>query len=280
MNPLAIADVIKGIRNLPSLPILVVELLSSFEQQDINLNALAEKVSHDQALTAKTLRLANSSFYGLSRKVTTIQQAITILGFDSVRALISTSAITSNLPTDKSSAFDFQLFWQHAIGVALCSKHIARTVGLSQNYAFVCGLLHDVGKLVLTTNFPLQYQAVIKHRDTEDCHVLDAERAVLGIDHTVVGRLLAENWKFPVLMQKAICNHHAPSQFDLGDIPSVVHVANAMVHALDIMHAPCGLVPELSDAAWKSLKMSEGDLRRVYRDTESEFEEACQILTA
>lgn len=280
MNSLTIADVIKGIRDLPSLPIVVVELLSSFEQQDINLNALAEKVSHDQALTAKALRLANSSFYGLSRKVTTIQQAITILGFDSVRALISTAAITHNLPAGKSSAFDFQSFWQHAIGVALCSKHIARTVGLNQNYAFVCGLLHDVGKLVLTTNFPLQYQVVMKHRDAEDCHILNAERAVLGIDHTVVGRLLAENWKFPVLMQKAIFNHHAPSQSDLGDIPSVVHVANAMAHALDITHDPSGLVPELSDAAWKSLKMSEADLRRVYRDTESEFEEACQILTA
>lgn len=280
MNSLAIADVIKSIRDLPSLPIVVMELLSSFEQQDINISALAEKVSHDQALAAKTLRLANSSFYGLSRKVTTIQQAITILGFDSVRALISAASITGNFPADRDSSFNFQAFWRHAVGTALCSKQIARAAGLNQDYAFVCGLLHDIGKLVLTTRFPSQYQEAMNYRDAHDCHILKAEKAVLGVDHPLVGRLLAENWKFPVLMQKAILNHHGPDQSDLGNIPSVVHVANAIVHALDITDEPNGLVPEISDSAWKSLNLSATDLRRVYRDTESEFEEACQVLTA
>ncbi|MGV3741865.1 MAG: HDOD domain-containing protein, partial [Burkholderiaceae bacterium] len=93
------------------------------------------------------------------------------------------------------------------------------------------------------------------------------------------GRLLAESWKFPLMMQNAIGNHHDPAPADLGDLPCVVHIANAVVHALNLVDEPNGLVPEISDKAWKSLTISEPDLQRVMRETESEFEEACQILT-
>ena len=103
---------------------------------------------------------------------------------------------------------------------------------------------------------------------------------MLGITHALAGRLLAENWKFPALMQNAIANHHEPLQADLGDLPCVVHVASAVVHALNLVDEPNGLVPAISEKAWNSLNISEPDLRRVLRDTELEFEEACQILAA
>lgn len=280
MNTLSMADVVKSIRDLPSLPTIVMDLLSSFEQPDINVGILADKVSQDQALAAKTLRLANSSFYGLSRKVTTIQQAITILGFDSVRALISAASITSNFRAVPNFPFNFSNFWRHAAGTALCSKQIAKIVGLNQDYAFVCGLLHDIGILVSITRFPQHYQEALKYRNLHDCHVIEAEKAVIGVDHTVVGHLLAENWKFPAVMQRAILNHHMPTQADMGGIPSVVHVANAIVHALDITDDSDDLIPDLSDEAWRSLNLSTADLHFVYRRTEAEFEEVCQILTS
>jgi putative nucleotidyltransferase with HDIG domain len=280
MNTLSVAQVVKTIRDLPSLSIVVTDLISSFETSDANIAELAEKVSQDQALTAKTLRLANSSFYGLSRKVTTIQQAIMVLGFDSVRALISAASIVDNFYGARESTDDFNVFWRHSIGTALCSKHIARAAGLNQNYAFICGLLHDIGKLVLTTRFPDQYREAVKYRNEHDSHAIDAEKAVLGITHAAIGRLLADSWKFPVLMQNAIANHHEPAKADLGGMPCIVHVANALVHGLDLVDEPKGLVPEVSEAAWKSLSISEPDLRRVLRDTELEFEEACQILAA
>jgi putative nucleotidyltransferase with HDIG domain len=280
MNTLSIEQVVKTIRDLPSLSIVVMDLIKSFESSDVNIAALAEKVSQDQALAAKTLRLANSSFYGLSRKVTTIQQAIIILGFDSVRALISAASIVESFSGGRGAGDSFHIFWRHAIGTALCSKHIAHIAGLNQNYAFICGLVHDIGKLVLTTRFPDQYREAMKYRDQHDIHGIDAEKAVLGITHAVAGRLLAESWKFPVLMQNAIANHHEPGQADLGDLPCVVHVANAVVHALNLVDESNGLVPEISEKAWKSLNISEADLRRVLHETESEFEEACQILAA
>lgn len=278
MNSIAVTDVIKRVRDLPSPSLVVTDLMRSFEEPDVNIGVLAEMVSHDQALTAKTLRLANSSFYGLSHKVATIQQAITVLGFDSVRALVVAAGATENFPRGGHPAFNFDAFWRHAIGTAVCTKHIASAANLNGNYAFVCGLLHDIGKMVLVTCFSSQYQEVVKQRNKLDCHVLEAERAVLGIDHAMVGQLVCENWKFPALIQKAVANHHDPEPADMGEMPSAVHVANAIAHALDLGSEENDLVPEISESAWKSLNLSAADLRSIFRKTEAEFEDACQIL--
>lgn len=280
MTHLSPDDVAKGIRNLPSLPVVVIDVLKSFEQVDANVGALAEKVAKDQALAAKTLRIANSSFYGLSRRVTTIQQAITILGFDSVRALIAAAAVTDIFSGAIHGSFDFKAFWRHSMGTGLCAKMLARHIKLNQDHAFVCGLLHDIGRLVLVTRFPDQYSAAMKYRDEKDCYVMEAERSVLGTDHPAVGRALADHWKFPLIMQKAIANHHNPQRDDLHDIPAIVHVADAAAHALDMTQDDDDLVPVVSDDAWKSLGLDVSGFRAVCRDTEAEFEEACQVLFA
>lgn len=278
MTQLSPEDISKGIRNLPSLPVVVIDVLRSFEQVDANVGALAEKVAKDQALAAKTLRIANSSFYGLSRKVTTIQQAITILGFDSVRALIAAAAVTDVFSGDMHGALDFKSFWRHAMGTGLCAKMLARKIKLNQDHAFVCGLLHDIGRLVLVSRFPDQYDAAMKYRDENDCYVIEAERAVLGTDHPAVGRALADYWKFPLVMQKAIANHHNPQRDDLRDIPAIVHVADAAAHALDMSQDDDDLVPVVSDEAWKSLGLAASDFRSVFCESEAEFEDACKIL--
>lgn len=280
MTALVLADVVKNIRDLPALPLIVIELIKSFEQEDVGVSELADKVSLDQALAAKTLRLANSSFYGLQSKVKTIRQAITVLGFDSVRALVSTAAIIDTFSGGDNTAFDFKTFWRHAIGTALCAKSLARALKLNQDYAFISGLLHDIGRLVLVTRFPQQYAEAITYRRAQDCYMLDAETSVLGLNHTMVGRALAEYWKFPPLIQRAIANHHAPVAQDLGDIPCVVHVANAVAHALDLSGQEDDLVPPIAEAAWDSLNIAPAMLRTTFSETESEFEEACQILAA
>jgi HD-like signal output (HDOD) protein len=114
MNRLTPEQLAVGVQDLPSLPAVVMELLSSIEQEDIDISVLAKKVSYDQALTAKTLRLANSSTYGLQVKVTTIQQAITFLGFQTTRNLITAAAITGCFPSGRCVGFHDKGFWRHS----------------------------------------------------------------------------------------------------------------------------------------------------------------------
>lgn len=279
MTTLSLADVIKSVRDLPSLPAVVAELMTSFDQTDASIDLLADKVSRDQALTAKTLRIANSSFYGLPRKVTTIQQAIIILGMDSIRTLITAAAVSDKFASSQHAAFDFKVFWRHSVSTALCAKLLAREAKLNQDAAFITGLLHDIGKLVLVTSFPDQYSQAIAYRRTHDCYMLEAERKVLGVDHIVAGLALAEHWKFPVIIQRAIGSHHAPKIQDHGDIPGLVHVADAIAHALDLSRLEDDLVPPMSESAWNSFNVSPDAIQALFRGTESEFEEACQIFT-
>lgn len=279
MSNITLEQAVDKIRDLPSLPSVVVQLIRTFGQADVGVGELAAQIAKDQALAAKTLRLANSSFYGLQSKVRTIDQAITVLGFDSVRSLVTAAGIVGQFGA-ADGPFDFTGFWRHAVGTAVGAKSVARLCGCNQEYAFVSGLLHDIGRLVLVTRFPEQYAQVLAVQQEHDGELLLAERNVLGVDHALVGRTLARHWKFPELIQRAIGDHHAPMRDDLGDIPSVVHVANVIVHALDLGGEPDEPVPPLAQDAFDSLRIDADGLRRVFAETEAEFENACQILTA
>ncbi|WEF31159.1 HDOD domain-containing protein [Pseudoduganella chitinolytica] len=212
-------EVVEGLGDLPSLPAVVMELLNSIDQEDVDIGLLARKVSHDQALTAKTLRLANSSAYGFQVKVTTIQQAITYLGFETTRNLITAAAVTGCFAEGKCAGFDHKAFWRHSIGSAACAKVLARHMRFNQDYAFTAGLLHDIGRLVLVSGFPRHYERVLAWRAQHDSTLLLAERTVLGIDHVEAGLALAEHWNFSDTMRLAIGGHHAPTRPGPASLP-------------------------------------------------------------
>jgi putative nucleotidyltransferase with HDIG domain len=278
MSLLLLDDLVRGLKDLPSLPAVVMELLTSIDQEDVDISVLAKKVSHDQALTAKTLRLANSSLYGLQVKVTTIQQAITFLGFQTTRNLITAAAVTGCFAEGQCPGFDDKAFWRHSIAAAACCKVLARRMRFNQDYAFTAGLLHDIGRLVLVSGYPAQYQEVLEYRAAQDCTVLEAERAIMGLDHVVAGVALAEHWNFSDTMRLAIAHHHDPETVGAGFLATIVHVANAIVHALDVARDDNDLVPAVSSVAWNALGLNEESYLHVFRETELQFEEITMVL--
>jgi putative nucleotidyltransferase with HDIG domain len=280
MSELNSEDLAAGLNDLPSLPAVVMELLGSIDQQDIDVSVLAKKLSHDQALTAKTLRLANSSLYGLQVKVTTIQQAITFLGFQTTRNLIIAVAVTGCFPSGRCPAFDDKAFWRHSIATAACARVLARRMRFNQDYAFTAGLLHDIGRLVLVSTQPERYQEALALRAERDCELLDAERAVLGVDHVETGVALAEHWNFSDTMRQAIACHHAPETQGAGFLAGIVHAANAIAHALDLACDEDELVPAVSAAVWTALGLSEESYLHAFHETELQFEEMSAILMA
>jgi len=280
MTLLTLADVALRLGDLPSLPVVVMELLTSIDQEDVDVSVLAKKVSLDQALTAKTLRLANSSSSGLQVRVTTIQQAITFLGFQSTRNLITAAALTGCFPANQCPGFDDRAFWRHSIATAACAKVLARRMRLNQDFAFTAGLLHDIGRLVLVTSFPERYGAVLAQRDLEDRQLLDVERELLGVDHVAAGAALAQHWQFSDTMHHAIAYHHEPEAPGAGLLATIVHVANAIVHALDLTHDENELVPPVSMVAWTALGLSQEAYLHVFRETEMQYEEMSNILAA
>ncbi len=278
MNPLSLDDIVNKLQDLPSLPAVVMELLTSIDQEDVDISVLARKVSHDQALTAQTLRLANSSVYGLQVKVTTIQQAITFLGFQTTRNLITAAAVTGCFAEGQCAGFNDKAFWRHSIATAACARVLARRMRFNQDYAFTAGLLHDIGRLVLVSTYPERYAEVIAARAAADRELLDAERAILGVDHVTAGVALAAHWNFSDTMRLAIAHHHDPEAPGAGFLATIIHVANAIVHALDVAREDDDLVPPVSSVAWTALGLTEEAYLHVFRETELQFEEIATVL--
>lgn len=276
---LTLDDVIGHIRELPSLPAVVIELLTSMEQEDIDVHALAGKIALDQALAAKTLRLANSSFYGMQSSVTTIQQAVSVLGFHNIRTLVTACALTASFAPGAAAAqagFDFPAFWRHSVGAAACARVLAPHLRVHPETAFTCGLLHDLGTLVLVTGYPAHYAAVTAHQRQHDCVTLSAERAVFGLDHAQVGAALAGHWLFPRAIQDAVAAHHQPDGVDA--LALTIHLANTFAHALAFGGGADEQVPPLTPAAWRAAALSDAACQHIFRDSEQLFRDLCQIL--
>jgi putative nucleotidyltransferase with HDIG domain len=271
-------DVVKHIRDLPSLSAVVVELLASIDKEDVDVHELGNKIALDQSLTAKTLRLANSSFYGMSSKVTTIHQAISVLGFHSIRTLVTACAVTGSFPAGANTNFNFKGFWRHSVGTAVCAKLLAPHLKLNPDGAFTAGLLHDIGTLVLSTRLPAEYARMLSWRAEHDCNIVEAEQAVFGIDHADVGAALCAYWKFPVQMQDAVAQHHHADLGSARSLPLLVHAANTVAHGLDLSEQEDDLAPPMSQAVYNALALSDADWTRLFAQTEATYNEMSQIL--
>ena len=274
---IAIEDVVKQVRDLPSLPAVVTELLTSMQNEDVDVQSLCRKITLDQALTAKTLRLANSSFYGMASKVTTIQQAMSILGFRSVRTLLTACSVTGAFPVN-SGGFDFQSFWRHSVATAVAAQKLAPLLRVNPDAAFTAGLLHDIGVLVLATRFKEQYDATLAYRREHDCYMVSAEQAVLGLDHTAVGSALIAHWRFPPEMQQAVSDHHSAYAPGMQALTMVVQAANTLAHALDLSGIDDDLAPPLPAPVWDALALDDEASAALFGAIETAFADMCQIL--
>jgi len=274
-------DVVKSVLALPSLPAVVNDLLATMEQEDFDMHVLAAKITLDQALTAKTLRLANSSFYGLQSKVTTMTQAVSVLGFHSIRTLVTACSVIASFSAQGSGTFDFKAFWRHSLASAVCARVIAPHLKVNPDSAFTAGLLHDLGTLVLATRFAEDYQQVLAWQHEHDCTTSAAEHAVFGIDHAAIGAALAAHWKFPEQIQAAVAGHHLAHPAGCvapADLATAIVVANVLAHALDLADVDGDQVPPLSMPVWRTLALDNRAWARVFRDAEALFQATCQAL--
>lgn len=231
---ISLDQVIDRIKDLPTLPAIVMELLSSLEDDDLDMQMLAKKVTQDTALTAKTLRYSNSAHYATQVKVTTIPQAISMLGLTTVKHLVMSAALSGCFPVNNCQGFDHKVFWKHSNAVATIAKQISKHLNFNLDVAYTAGLLHDLGCLVIVSLFPLSYSEVILYRQKEGLTLIEAEEKVLGFNHAEVGAALSDVWNFSNVIKNALGYHHAPNTPGVGFLPTIIYLANAIAHHLEM----------------------------------------------
>jgi len=271
-------QILARVQDLPPLPEVVNELIRLMNDDGASGDYLADKLARDPALSAKALRLSNSSFYGLSRQIQTIPEALKVLGRRTVGLMVLAAAASDTLKVHPHTGFDQKVFWRHALGAALIGQALARHLHLNPDLGFTVGLLHDIGQAAMACIVPDLYRQIQAFRLEHDCPALDAEQAVLGTDHAVIGSLLAERWQFAPTIVEAIAHHHAPAMHHGPGLVGVAHLADAISHALGLSGDAHEAVPPTPPDIWSAMAPGNDACLKLFADVESQFAGICAAL--
>ena len=192
--------IIAGIDDLPTLPRTVLKITELVNNPKSSVKDIARIITDDQVLTARLLKLVNSSFYGFPQRISTVNSAVVLLGFDAIRSLLLTTSVFDLFAgRNKKSKQDQEKFWDHSLGCAVGAKVIGNYLRHDKiEELFVAGLLHDIGKIVEMLYLPDEFAKVVATINKKNILMLTAEEQVLGYDHAEIGQLLAGKWNLPI----------------------------------------------------------------------------------
>jgi len=222
---------------LPSIPSLYREIVEALQDPEVSMAVVGRIIGRDISMSAQILKLVNSAFFGLRRRVSSPDEAASYLGLDTLRSLVLSLNAFSQFEGVKVEGFSFGDLWLHSLQTGAAAKAVALCEQGDRKLAdeaFVSGLLHDTGKVVMAANFPDRYAAVVRLVQAEAIEPCDAERRVFGASHSDVGGYLLGLWGLPVPVVEAIAFHHRPqlgAERTFSPL-TAVHVADAFLHAL------------------------------------------------
>ena len=227
-------SIVTDLESLPSLPSNQQELIARFQMPEVSANVVGEAIGKDVAMTAKILQLVNSAFFGLRRHVSSPADAVKLLGLDTVRSLVTTMQVFSQVSQEEVKGFSQKALLNHSAAVAITAKKISLAEGRTQaeaENAYLAGLLHDVGKLVLATKKPEEYAQAISLCQTQNLTTEAAEKQAIGATHSEIGGYLLGLWAFETPLVNAVYYHHKPAQQNTDEltIATIIHAANAIV---------------------------------------------------
>ncbi len=227
----AIAQLFERIPDLPAMPKVMQDLVRTMEDDSVDLSDLADTVKHDPTLSARVLRMANSAYYGATRKIGAIEDAVTRIGLNALRTLVIASGMTSTFKA--VPGVKLQPFWRHALLSAALARSIARRARIDVEFSYTAALMHRIGDLLLHLAHPAEAQALAAEMaDSTPAERCEAERERFGADHCAAGAELARLWQFPVAIQNALGAYAYPLSKQASPFAIVVAVSSACAQGL------------------------------------------------
>lgn len=257
---------VERIADLPTLPIVIPRILRLMEDPRSSAQDLARVIGSDQSLASRILRLANSAFYGFPREIASVNQAVVLLGFNTVKSIVLAATVFDTLAHgDAVSSFDRRQFWLHVVATATAARIVARGLRLADpEVAFVGGLLHDIGKVVLDRFLYRHYAEAAQLARDLPCPIREAEVALFGIDHAEVGRWLVQRWRLPSAIIEPVAFHHRPgaATAEHWGLSAIVHLADILARNAGIGSGGDALIPLPDPEVLARLRVGPGHLLR------------------
>lgn len=250
---------VKKVEDLPPLPQTVLMVLRLTEDPEATVESVSRVITQDENFTARVLRLANSAYYALPRRVSSVTEAVLLLGFKTIRSLVLTISLTPLLWQElKGYALSRGALWRHAITCAFAARLLAAEARYpDKEEAFVAGILHDIGKLILSYYLTANYAQVLEAVKKGGRPFPEVELEVLGFQHDEVGGMVAEKWNLPVPLTTAIRYHHRPAEAKEAQVlTALVHLADALTLMLGVGLGVDGLSYPFEEECLSLLKLS------------------------
>lgn len=270
-------DALERLTDMPALPNVVARLTRLIADPKTTASDINDALSADPGLVARILRLVNSPFYGFSRRIATVTNAVVILGFSQVRSLALSAFIFDKLAKKRDARFDLDGLWRHSLGTAFAAAGIARHIDPKlEEDAFICGLLHDLGKFVMARNVPEHLALVLDAVRNRGILFNEAEHQCLDYDHAQLGAAVMERWNLPGTLVRAVLRHHTPlPQKGTAEEPAILDciasLADILARILLMGNGGDARVPLLTDGVWKRLGLDWAGLENVARKAAEEY---------
>jgi putative nucleotidyltransferase with HDIG domain len=266
-----VRQVVSNIRNLPTPPIVFHQIQKIINEPSVSAAQIATVLSEDPAMSVKVLKLTNSAFYGLSREIESVKEAVVIVGMEAIKNLVLSASVLDMFKGDAIDQEFQEKYWRHSLATAFCSKILARKLKdhgmVEADAAFSAGLLHDIGKMVIACFLPEQRKSVVDERVVDKQAMdFDIEERVLGYSHAHIGGFLAEKWKLPHKLIDAITCHHTPQLSQLEEpLAPIIYMADFVAKDTFYDRDERHLVGTPDPTVMESLGVKEDDFE-MFRD--------------
>ncbi len=269
--------------SLPTLPVVINNIMATARSEETSAKDLANFIVNDQAISARVLRIANSAYYGMSKKIDSISRAIVVIGFKEIISLALGMGIFSAFSKKGNDApIDITELWKHSIGVGFAARKIAKkTMKIADESTILIGLLHDIGKIIFCLYFPDEYGEVLKKMPNEQTPLYKIENECLGLDHAEMAYLLMKQWNFPANLIQPVRYHHNPSVCpkDQVDMAMIVNLANFICHQSGIGHSGNNNI-ETDDKVLRKMGLSDENVGTLAEELEAERDRVEDFLVA
>ena len=285
MDKTTVAELVKGIDGLVTLPDVFIRINQLVEDPDSSAADIAKVVSQDPSFTVRLLRVANSPFYGFSSTIDTVSRAVAVIGTSQIRNLALATAVARSFAGLPNDLVSMENFWHHSLYCALVARILAKRVKVRRcdpEAVFTAGLLHDIGELVIFNRLPAQAkESLLMVLDSGDeIPVYQAENQVMGFDHSNVGGELARPWSLPPMLEECIDFHHNLKKAQRYPLETaVVHIANILALMAEIDTLDPADVSPVDPLAWEITGLvAEEVIEPVVREAQEEIAEAEKLF--
>ncbi|MCJ7604067.1 MAG: HDOD domain-containing protein [Desulfobulbaceae bacterium] len=274
-------EILALIRHVPPFPKVAERVMALLKDPNVTAHQLAEVIQYDQAITANVLKICNAAYFGIPRKVNSLDEGLVVIGHDILKDIIIASSSARFFKGKVGAGYGLEQgdMWRHSVATGIMAKLLVRHIkDVDSGSAFTAALLHDIGKRFLSSFVADDFEKIVEKVGRENCSFVEAEQEILGIDHAALGGMILEKWKFDQQLIDAVLEHHNPTALERAPLTALVALSNSLVISIGIGVGDDGLASKLRGDGLKRFGITMDMLQICMADLLIELERAQELL--